>query len=881
MKRLTVIAVIAFSLLTSCKKIEFTNFKSDWDKSPDGTWVGPDCWANRLQDWHIADRHLECLSTKPMRTVHLMTRQISDRRGILNSSVYISVAGENDDSGDAAAGILVGAGKDIDYRSASLVFHSWGKGAGIFIGLDSKGNLFIRDFEREDYFFKYEKKNNIQWTDARLVLNILPKKGTYTIKVLALDPVTNVIIDRTVASGIPSTRIQGNIALVSHAGYKSRNTRFAFTGWSVSGSKVEKNTSWNTGPLVTAQYTLSRNILKLTAQLMPVATGDSNDVILQLKENNKWVDADTSQVFRPSYTAQFRINNWDRDINTDYRVCYKISRHSVKTYYLNGTIKHDPVDKDQIKMLSLSCIKQITRPEEGRWSGIDGGEFPFETAVTYPHITLVNNLKKFNPDIVFFAGDQVYEGSSPTAADLDHPYLDYLYKWYLWCITYRDLTTSVPVITIPDDHDVYHGNLWGAGGIATPPGLKGTEAQDAGGYKMPAEFVNMVQTTQTSHLPDPADPAPVGEGITVYFTECNIGGVSIAVIEDRKFKSAPKSLFPRADIVNGWPHNRNWNVRYNSRIGNAYLLGNRQIKFLEEWSGDWSRQTWMKAVVSQTLFANLATIPRDSLDDDAVPLMEIPDSGSYVEGDRLATDFDSDGWPQNGRDRALRIFRKAFAIHIAGDQHLGSTVQYGIDQFRDAGFAIVSPATGNLWPRHWFPPYNGTNRKPEWPGNYGDFEDGFGNKMTVFAVANPHKINIKPVLQNELSTGFSTIIFNRQTRDIELSNWPYYADPEKDKPFPFWPVRINQLDNYNRTPVGWLPEIRVEGMVNPVIKIIRETTGEIIYSLRIKGNTFQPRVFETGYYTIEIGEPDQNKWQKIEKVYPTTFIERQPLDISF
>ena len=33
-------------------------------------------------------------------------------------------------------------------------------------------------------------------------------------------------------------------------------------------------------------------------------------------------------------------------------------------------------------------------------------------------------------------------------------------------------------------------------------------------------------------------------------------------------------------------------------------------------------------------------------------------------------DFDANGWPQTGRNRALRAMRKAFAFHIAGDQHL-------------------------------------------------------------------------------------------------------------------------------------------------------------------------------------------------------------------
>ena len=883
MKKIFVLPLFLLLLLTSCAKIQVKRFKSDWQKSPDAVWVGPDLWANRLQDWAIKEGKLECQSTMPMRTVHLMTRSISDKKGNINSSVNIFLTGGENPGNEAAAGILVGAGGGLDYRAASLVFHSWGESAGIFIGLDGKGNLFIRDYEIENYFFIYNKQNDIKWTEAQIVLNIIPIKDHYFVKVLAINPFTNVIIDKIEVNDIPAERISGNIALVSHAGNNKENgARYAFSEWKVNGSKIERNSERNIGPVLTVQYMLSRNILKLTAQMMPVGDKDNRDVILQLKEDGKWVNTATAEIQKPSYTARFRIDNYNKNKDIDYRIVYNLKRKTNRQYYLTGIIKHNPSDKEELKMLSLSCVEQIIRPDRLKWAGIDGGYFPFSRAILYPHAKLVENLKKFNADILFFAGDQVYEEASPTSADFsDKVMLDYLYKWYLWCLTYRDLTTCIPAITIPDDHDVYHGNLWGSGGKATPAGASGASAQDAGGYKMSPEFVNMVQTTQTSHLPDPVDPAPVEQGINVYFTECNIGGLSFAILEDRKFKSSPKGLLPEANINNGWPLNRYWNARYSSRIENAVLLGERQLLFLEKWAGDWSDQTWMKAVLSQTLFANLATIPRDSMNDNVVPLMEIPDSGAYVENDKLATDFDSDAWPQVERDKAIRIFRKAFAIHVAGDQHLGSTVQYGVDEFRDAGFAIISPATGNIWPRHWYPPYEGGNRKPEWPKNYGDFEDGFGNKMTVFAVANPQKSSIEPTRHNELSTGFSVITFNRQTRDIELSNWPYYADPEKDKPFPFWPVKINQLDNYGRTSAGWLPEIRVEGLTNPVIKIFREWTGELIYSLRINGTTFQPRVFEMGNYRIEIGEPDQDRWQKLEKVYPTTFREREPVTVKF
>jgi hypothetical protein len=750
------------------------------------------------------------------------------------------------------------------------------------VGIDSKGNLFIRDFEKENYYFASGKKNNINWNEARLMLNITGGKSGSKIKILAINPLTNIIIDRLEFAGIPSERLSGNIALVSHSGYGSNKVcRYSFSDWKVSGSRIERNDAWNSGPIVTAQYTLSKNILKMTGQFMPIGDEENLQALLQIYENNNWKNADTALIERPAYIAKFRLENWDRNADAEYRIVYDLERDRGKRYFLIGRIKHDPVEKDTLKMLSLSCNEQIIRPDGKEYFSIDAGRFNYAASLLYPHKTLTENLKKFNPDLLFFAGDQVYEGASPTRPDLDHANLDYLYKWYLWCLTYRDLTTRIPTITIPDDHDVYHGNLWGEGGKATPKGLTGSEAQDEGGYKMPPEFVNMVQATQTSHLPDPFDGRPAEQGITVYFTDCTIGGINFAILEDRKFKSAPRNLFPEADIYNGWPRNMYWNARHSSRTGKLSLLGDRQMAFLEKWSADWSGQAWMKVALSQTLFANLATIPGDSLTDDVVPLMPIPDSGKYIQGDRLATDFDSDGWPQAERDRAVKLFRKAFAIHVVGDQHLGSTVQYGTDEFRDAGYAIVSPATGNIWPRHWFPAFPGNNRQPGWPENFGDFEDGFGNKITVFAVANPHISTVEPVRHNQYSTGYSEITFYKGTREIELANWPYYADPVKDKPFPTWPIKISQTDNYGRNAAGWLPEIRVEGLINPVIKVIRELNGEIIYSLRINGSSFQPKVFDYGNYKVEVGEPDQDKWQTIERLYPTSSKEREPVVVKF
>jgi glycosyltransferase involved in cell wall biosynthesis len=68
----------------------------------------------------------------------------------------------------------------------------------------------------------------------------------------------------------------------------------------------------------------------------------------------------------------------------------------------------------------------------------------------------------------------------------------------------------------------------------------------------------------------------------------------------------------------------------------------------------------MKAVISQTIFTGMATTHG---------------------GDRevLRADYDQNGWPQSARNAAVREMRKAFAFHIAGDQHLPAVVHYGID----------------------------------------------------------------------------------------------------------------------------------------------------------------------------------------------------------
>jgi hypothetical protein len=278
----------------------------------------------------------------------------------------------------------------------------------------------------------------------------------------------------------------------------------------------------------------------------------------------------------------------------------------------------------------------------------------------------------------------------------------------------------------------------------------------------------------------------------------------------------------------------------------------------------------MKAVFSQTNFCTVATLPEGSIIDEIVPSLSIPKKGEYVTGDAPTVDMDSNGWPQKGRDEALRRIRKGFALHIAGDQHLASTVQYGLDEYGDSGFAFAGPALNNIWPRRWWPQVQ-PNHQPL-PGrskNTGNFGDGFGNKMTVYAVGNPVQTNREPGLIYDRATGYGMVIFDKKERTMRIECWPRYANPEMDPEGQFdgWPIIIKQEENYGRKAASYLPQLQVEGLSNPVVQVYNESNGELEYALRINENRFTPKVFDSNTtYRLRVGEPDRNIWQEFENI---------------
>jgi hypothetical protein len=182
------------------------------------------------------------------------------------------------------------------------------------------------------------------------------------------------------------------------------------------------------------------------------------------------------------------------------------------------------------------------------------------------------------------------------------------------------------------------------------------------------------------------------------------------------------------------------------------------------------------------------------------------------------------------------------------------------------------PSVANLWPRRWFPPEEGANRKPGAPRYTGEFLDGFGNKMTVYAVSNPVRSGVQPEALYDRAPGYGIARFFKDSRDIVVEIWPRWVDPSRPDAEQYygWPVRLNQLDNDGRTAIAHLPTIVVTGMTEPVVQVVAEESGEILYTLRIMGNRFRPKVFDsTGTYTIAVGEPGTDRHQTFTGVNPT------------
>ena len=717
------------------------------------TWLAPQYWANRLADWRLTAGRIESLTASRSggHTVGVLTRQMATG----DTAAAISVRTGTLAAGQGFSGFLIAAGGgQLHWKAAALVMAASGRGGGLLATYDSDGNVRFREHTNENSQFAYGELAATNRTgpapartlgeDVVLRLDIAARGGgLFDLTLSARRFGDGTLLSQATRPGVADADLVGGISLISTPRSSGTTARHWFRELKTGGAKITAHAR-NTGAVLGVLYSLSGSVLKLTAQFMPIGTDDPQQARLQRRAagTTAWTTVKTAPI-GGGFVALFRVTGWDASQDWEYRVAW--AQGTTQQTFYTGTIRRNPTASSSIAVAMVNCtIHSFRNLEEGSSGApklpgeVFRGLYTTEN-LYFPYAELVGNIQRQSADLLVAFGDQYYE-DKPTRPDrTSQPLLDVLSRYYLWLWSFADITRGMPTICLVDDHDMYHSNLWGWSGRAAPQGNN-----NWGGYVMPASWVNTVQRVQCSHNPDAYDPTAVLQGISVYYAAFSYGGVSFAILEDRKFKNT--NAFGTNPDGSPLPEPRD-------------LLGARQEAFLGAWAGMHPGQP--KVCLTQTVFACVQTSQSGG------PLM----------------DADSNGAPVPARRTAVGLLKDAHALVLSGDQHLGTLVRHGINTFVDGPVQFTAPAAGTAWQR-WFEP---AAPLPNPRGdNTGDFTDGFGNMFRVLAVANP-KVTFAQVRAVQAhngvgdrhlkSEGYGMARIDKAASAFRLESWPWQTDP--------------------------------------------------------------------------------------------------------
>lgn len=677
-------------------------------------------------------------------------------------SVSLTRIGEAE--GDGGGGFRLGVRSEIDeYRSNCFVQE------GLDVGV--KGERLFLDGASA------ELQRGSLSEEIQLTLSGIPNGSEFNLELKAFSSAGDLL--GALVKAVSVDELNGNVALTSNFSIESEtsegdpgplgSSRYRFRNWVLEGDAFSVDNRRVFGPLLWSMYTLSDSrskdgfVMKMSTFTGPMGKDDNQSVELQVKKNGSWKTIGVEPLDTDAWVATFKIPNWDETRKVSYRLVYKeLGRDgTVCPSFWTGTVRANP-SAGSLKMAALTCQK-------------DYG---------FPYAPVARNVKKLDPDLVFFSGDQIYESHGgfgfirePAQGALHN----FLRKFYQFGWAFREVMRDAPTLCLPDDHDVLQGNLWGEGGAKMQNVEKDPGASVLGGYVEPVRVVNAVHRANLAHHPDAIDPSPSDRGISVYFGELVYGGVGFAILADRQWKSGPERVNVEVGVTGSDEDPDFINPAFNPP--GLELLGERQEAWLGLWAKDWRGHS-LKAVLSQTVFAGLATH------------QPLPDR-------YLKYDFDGSGWPSSARNRAVEIMRPSMALHICGDTHLGTLSQYGVDAQRDSNWAFCTPAISAGWPRWWKPddvPLSHDNRPEHGLPNTGEYLDSFGNNVYVYAVGNPEVGTAENRYEkaHQKGSGFGIITFDTVEKTYTMEAFRFLIDATDGKAsnqFPGWPVTIHQAEN--------------------------------------------------------------------------------------
>ncbi len=752
----------------------------NWNEETDAHWLGEGFWTNRLQDWEVSKNNVICHAKQGLglRTAFLTQLESQPQSGKF-ANYKVSIASD-DKTPSGYAGLLIGGGGgDVHYKSAALIQGLPGIGGGTLAVFDfSNQKIRLLDFSNQS-------------KDHPTSLGEVPYPGKGISK-LILEVNTLHFEEHTkIEVVVSSETVPGTVARLSYElkhhqvsgltalACASNNavSTFQFDDLSVSGDSLAYFPERTFGPIVGALYSLADKTLKIGVQFSSLGTGEVSNtgskprnprvtaVIEALDESlpNKWIPITRERVISPpDYHILFRIENWDDQKSHKLRVHFVDASQREHVYPI--TIRQNPTQADEVKAATFSCmgvmglaaLQQSPQPTAdskpvGRWTAAN---------VWAPFETMTNNAAELDPDIIFFTGDQIYEGK-PTWTDSSlSPIEDYLYKFSIWHWSFQELTATRPSILQTDDHDVYQANIWGDNGRINSDG-----SDWSGGYEKTPSFVNLVQKTMTAHNPDALNPINPESDIYNYYTAFNYGNVSFFVLEDRKFKSPP--------TLND--HSKH------------SLLGHEQESEFIKWCTT-QNQAFVKCAVSQTIYVNITS------DKNGLQIAE----------------RDTNSWPPGPRNKIVAALADNNVFLLSGDQHLATTAYVKTKELQSGFYQFAAPPAGNHFWR-WFYP-----KGRDLEDILGKYQDASGNPFDLLTVANPApEIVTQQGIRNKMSVpleewnsgfgtvkrpalgdGFGLLRFNHAQKTLSIEAYPWNANAVKSgfEQFNGWPVIVKYSD---------------------------------------------------------------------------------------
>ncbi|MDP6964252.1 MAG: hypothetical protein QGF46_08825, partial [Planctomycetota bacterium] len=386
-----------------------------------------------MQDWQLADDQVQCVESAsrfPLRTLFNLKQELLAQPGHQRLQMMVHSNGASPKMSGFAGYIFGAGGKDVDYRLSAQVHHRPAEDGGLLAVTSLNGDVAIysnsasnvttgrwsiggplKEGELQLLASATNKVDDTNREKIKLQLDVIIEQGKAAVELSSYDANSGQLLAECMLKDMIPLEVDGLHGLVSHLG--NENGGYSFSSIENKGELIVEHPQRKFGPVVGVQYTQTENRVRLNAQLVPLENYSNLIAELQIKHNNKWQVVSSTTVKEPSWNALFFFN---RDISQAAPFRIKLHADEFADYFYAGNFAGEP--KGEFSLASLNCLKHYVG--NLKWNS---------NSIWFPHQELVDNLQQQNLDMLFFAGDQLYEGDiDPVdARNLQKLSYDYLY----------------------------------------------------------------------------------------------------------------------------------------------------------------------------------------------------------------------------------------------------------------------------------------------------------------------------------------------------------------------------------------------------------------------------------------------------------------------